>query len=130
MRCAIVLSYRMVRFWGTLMTDDGNTASGRKHTVWSYILGSVAFLIQAPFSVQLMLDAGKSSTFPTMRLWSVLFFLPSWVIAIFGIGQGIKAIRELSPTGKTLRWAVNALYLNALSFLFVVIAIVKVYSGR
>ena len=109
---------------------DGNTTSPERHLVWSYILGSIAFLIQAPFSLKLMTDPGASSALQSMRLWSVLFFAPSWVIAIFGIAQSIKTIKKLIPTGKTLRWAINAILLNVYPFMFVIIAVMKVYAVR
>ena len=47
---------------------DGNTTSPEKHLVWSYILGAIAFLIQAPFSLKLMTDPGASSALQSMRI--------------------------------------------------------------
>ena len=109
---------------------DGNTTSPEKHLAWSYILGAIAFLIQAPFSLKLMVDPGASSALQSMRLWSVLFFAPSWVIAILGLAQSARAIRKLAPAGRSLRWAINAILLNVFPFMFVIIAVIKVYATR
>ena len=91
----------------------------KTHLVWAFALGSVAFLLWAPLSIVILFSDWEGGTGILMAIFAVIFFLPAMIIALFGLGQSIRAIRKLVREAKPLREAIIALALNLLPLMII-----------